>query len=73
MGLELELLHDTILPCASDHEALMDNLVVLAGRILCEAIPALREIPGLTTDHIHHSYYKEMSSKSEIVSCNWNA
>ena len=71
MGLELELLHDTILPCASDHEQLI--LVVLAGRILCEAIPALREIPGLTTDHIHHSYYKEMSSKPEIVSCNWNA
>ena len=57
--------HDVLLPFASDHEALMANLVILAGYILCDAIPVLNE---LTTKHIEHLYSKKMSTKSEIVS-----
>ena len=63
-----ESLHDVLLPSASDREALMANFVILAGRILCDAIPALNKIPGLTTKHIEHLYSKEMSTKSGIVS-----
>ena len=63
-----ESLQDVLLPSANDREALMANFVILAGRILCDVIPALNKIPGLTTKHIQHLYSKEMSSKSEIVS-----
>ena len=59
---------DDLLPTDSDHSSMMANFVILAGRILWESIPALHKFPNLTTDHIKHTYYKEMSSKSQIVS-----
>lgn len=58
---------DSVLPSASDRDAIMTNFVVLAGRILCKAFPALQKIPHLMTEHIRHCYYKEMSCKSQIV------
>lgn len=61
-------LYEKILPSSCDHERLLNNMAILVGRILVEAIPALSKIPGLTTDHIAHPYSKEMSSKSEVVS-----
>ena len=57
-----------ILPSEEDHVAIMNNFAILAGRILQQVIPALQDMPHLTTDHIKHAYYKEMSSKSKIVS-----
>ena len=38
------LLHDLLLPSASDHEALMANFVILAGRTVCDAIHVLNKI-----------------------------
>ena len=57
-----------ILPSAEDHHNIMENFAILAGRILHEHIPALKKIPHLTMDHIKHTHYKEMSSRSSIVS-----
>jgi len=57
----------SILPGEDDRKAIMDNFVALAGRILCECIPKLQEIPNLATQHILHVHSKEMGNKSEIV------
>lgn len=46
----------------------MTNFVILAGRVIHEAIPSLLKIPHFTTEHITHSHYREMSSKSQMVS-----
>lgn len=62
------MLIDSLLPSASDCEAIVANFVVLAGRVLHDAISALNKIPGLITKHIQHCHYKKSSSKSEIVS-----
>lgn len=40
----------------SDHDVLMTNFAILAGRILAESIPELAKIPGLATHHIKHLY-----------------
>ena len=58
---------ESLLPDEDDRRNILANFVVLAGRILCESLPALREIPDLATNHILHIHSKEMSSKSEIV------
>ena len=58
----------SIIPTECDHTSIMANFVVLARRELWESIPALPKIPNIVTDHIKHSHYKEMSSKSQIVS-----
>ena len=65
--LDPEILYNAILPTDNDHQVLMANFAILAGRILAEVIPALSAIPGLTTDHIEHPHSKEMSTKSEVV------
>lgn len=57
----------SILPSDDDRKAIMDNFVLLAGRILCESIPQLQEIPHLATQHILHEHSNEMGCKSEIV------
>ena len=59
----------SLLPTSSDRESVLDNFAVLAGRILCQCIPALQELTGLETSHIHHTYSMEMNRKSDIV-CN---
>ena len=63
-----QLSTDELLPTECNHASMMSNFVILAGRILWESIPALQSIPNITTDHIQHTHYKEMSSKSETVS-----
>ena len=63
----IDLSTDELLPTKSDHDAMLDNFVVLAGRILWESIPSLKRIPNIATDHIKHAHYKEMSSKSQTV------
>ena len=59
---------DSLLFSVYDRASIMTNFVILAGRILYNAIPALQSIPNLLTEHIKHSQYKEMSSKSQTVS-----
>ena len=58
---------ESLLPLEDDRRSIMGNFVILAGRILCESIPALCQIPHLATQHILHPHSKEMNSKSEIV------
>ena len=64
----VQLSIDKLIPTECDRTSIMANFVVLAGRILWESIPALQKIPNIVTDHIKHSHYKEVSSKSQIVS-----
>lgn len=59
---------DSHLPDDNDRENILANFVILVGRILCELIPALKDIPNLSTQRILHQFTKEMDTKSEIVS-----
>ncbi len=58
---------ETILPNAEDREQLLSNFAVIACRVLVKYVPALANLPGLTTDHIKHQRYKEMSKCSKVV------
>lgn len=56
-----------VLPSSEDVDQLLSNFAVLATRILVEHVPALAKFSGITTDHIKHQHYKEMSTKSKVV------
>lgn len=58
---------DSLLPNDTDRKKIMNNFVILAGRILIESIPAFKEIPDLVTKHTLHQHSEEMNSRSEIV------
>lgn len=60
---------DTILPTPKDHEEILTNLSIIAGRAIVKYIPAFEKIPGLTKEHIHHPFYSDMSKQSKVVSC----
>ena len=62
-----ELSVKSLLPTEDDRKCILTNFAVLAARILCESIPALQEIPDLSTRHIIHMHSEEMNSKSDIV------
>ena len=58
-----------ILPSSEDLDQLLSNFAVIATRILVEHVPALAKFAGITTDHIKHERYDEMSKKSKVVRC----
>ena len=60
---------NTILPSAEDHEEILKNFALIAGRIIVKYISALEKIPSLTKEHITHCFYPEMSKQSKVVSC----
>lgn len=58
-----------VLPSSEDLDQLLSNFAVIATRILVEHVPALAKFAGITTDHIKHERYEEMSTKSKVVCC----
>ena len=58
---------DAVLPSREDVDQLLSNFAVIATRILVEHVPALAKFTGITTDHIKHKRYEEMSKKSKVV------
>jgi len=58
-----------ILPTPDDKSKLISNYCVLFARVICEHIPFFNKFADCVPAHIDHSYSKEMSQKSEVVSC----
>ena len=56
-----------VLPSDEDVEQLLSNFAVIATTILVEHVPALAKFAGITTDHIKHERYEEISKKSKVV------
>jgi len=60
----------SLLPAPEDDEALRDNIVIQMSRILFENMEFFRlSFDGLIQWHIKHQFYKEMSTRSIVVSC----
>lgn len=60
---------NTILPSQQELDDLIHKMVIIAGQIVHKyIIPGFTEIPHLSKQHIKHSYFKQMSSKSTVVS-----
>ena len=60
---------NTALPSAEDHEEILKNFAIIAGRIIVKYISTFEKIPSLTKEHITHCFYPEMSKQSKVVSC----
>ena len=60
----------SLLPAPEDDEALRDNIVIQMSRILFENMEFFRlSFDGLIQWHIKLQFYKEMSTRSIVVSC----
>ena len=58
-----------LLPSLEDEEALKKNFKILISRFLYDNLPFFRtSFDGIVNWHIKHSYYDEMSKKSDTVS-----
>lgn len=58
----------SMLPSIDDDVAIKRNISCLVARVLCEYIPFFKHTyDGVVERHIKHQYYKQMSSKSEVV------
>lgn len=58
---------ETVLPTSEDVDQLLSNFAVIACRILVNYIPALAKFDEITTDHIQHQHYIDMSKRSKVV------
>ena len=60
----------SLLPSPEDDEAIRKNICILISRILYNNLGFFKTaFDGIVEWHIEHSYYKEMSTKSDVVSC----
>lgn len=59
---------DDILPSKDDQRKLLENYCVLFARVICEHIPFFQKYADCVPSHINHTYSKQMSQKSEVVS-----
>ena len=59
---------ESLLPQPEDLAEITANFRVLIGRVLVKHVPALKCLNSVVKQHIEHQYYKEMSSKSTVVS-----
>ncbi len=61
----------SVLPSDTDRATLLHNFKLLVGRVLVKHMKHFKEnYSDVTTDHIKHQYYREMSMKSETVCYN---
>ena len=61
-------LAESILPSTTDDEMLRNNVIVIVSRILVQYIDFFnKSFADVVQWHIKHKYYKEMSTKSEVV------
>lgn len=58
----------TVLPTSEDHRRLDDDFSHIVTRIIVERLPFFQQLDGKIRKYIPHSYSKEMSQKSEVVS-----
>lgn len=59
---------EAVLPSPEDHEAILRNFTILAGRVLKKYMQFFTNFAFGLARHIKHQYYEEMSQKSEVVS-----
>ena len=59
----------TFLPSLNDCKKLRDNYIVLASRVLVTHLPFLAPLKGCVPQHIEHVHLKELTKKSDVVSC----
>ena len=60
----------SLIPSPEDDVVLRDNIMTLISRILFENLDFFNlTFDGVVDWHIKHEYYKEMSTKSVVVSC----
>lgn len=60
----------SLLPSTEDDVAIRRNICVLISRILYNNLGFFKvAFDGVVEWHIEHAYYKEMSMKSDVVSC----
>ena len=57
-----------ILPTAANHEALLNNIVVLVSGVIKKNFTYFSKFGTGVPKHIKHKYYAELSKKSEVVS-----
>ena len=58
-----------LLPSVDDDSSLRRNFMTLVSRILCSNMKFFQfAFDGIVDWHIIHQYYKEMSTKSKVVS-----
>ena len=59
----------SLLPSQEHDASLLNNLAILISRVLATHMPFFQfAFSDVVTWHIHHRFYKEMSSKSNVVS-----
>lgn len=56
------------LPDKDSCAKLIENVAIIAGRILVKYLPAFSKYSSLISNHIQHKYSKEMSTLSQVVS-----
>lgn len=62
-----------MLPSQEHDATLHNNIATLISRVLVTHMQFFQfAFSDVTTWHIHHKYYKEMSLKSDVVSVNSN-
>ena len=59
---------ELLLPQPDDLKEITADFGILIGRVLVKHVPALKPLSSVVKQHIEHQYYKEMSSKSTMVS-----
>ena len=59
---------DQLLPTEQDAKDLKKNCAFIAARVLKKYMPFFKKFGSGLERHIHHEFYTEMSSKSEVVS-----
>ena len=60
---------ESLLPSSEDDAIILNNIATLVSRVLAEHMPFFKHTFEDVTDwHIKHKHYKEMSSKSDVVS-----
>lgn len=59
----------SLLPSPEDDDTIRKNICILISRILYNNLDFFKTaFDGVVEWHIEHSYYKEMSTKSDVVS-----
>jgi hypothetical protein len=59
----------TFLPSLNDCKKLRDNYIILASRVLVTHLRFLTPLKGCVPQHIDHVHLKELTKKSDVVSC----
>ena len=67
-GSAIDMEFESLIPNIDDSECIVENFAILASRVVCKYIPAFSDMSSRVTQHIKHSRYEEMCTKSKVVS-----